>query len=92
MEEGILDIQLMDEPVASSGNNKEATKGGKFGNERESLLVINSLNLSIALSNKSGLVMIDGVVRSIFEFVDPLAADWLSISRQGNQCPSVVLL
>jgi hypothetical protein len=65
----------VDEPMMSSNNSEKTTKSNDLGIRGESLMIINALNLSVAFSNKSSLIALSGVVRRVFDFVDPFAID-----------------
>ena len=51
MEEGIVDIELIKVPVTSCSNEKNTTNCNKLGNEGESVMVVEALNLSVSLGN-----------------------------------------
>ena len=76
----------------SSSNIEKTTKSSELGSRGESLLIINALNLSVAFSNKSILIVLNGAVIPVFDFVDPFIVDRFMTYRQWNQTLSVVIL
>ncbi|CAL9000681.1 unnamed protein product [Prunus brigantina] len=75
MKKGILNVQLMDEPVASSSNSQQIAEGSEFGCRRKGFLAVNALNLSVSFSNKASFVAFNGAIRLVFDFVNPFAAN-----------------
>jgi len=59
--------------MMSGSNSKKTTKSRELGSRRESLLIINALNLSVAFSNKPSLIALNGAIRLVFDFIDPFA-------------------
>jgi hypothetical protein len=63
MEEGILDIELMDHPVAGEGEGEDGTNSGELDDGAEGLVVVHSGALGEALKDPTGLVAVEGAVR-----------------------------
>jgi hypothetical protein len=61
--------------MTSNNNSKKTTKSNELSSRGESLVIINTLNLSVAFSNKSSLIALNGAVRRAFDFVDSFAID-----------------
>ena len=63
MEEGILDIELMDRPVAGEGEGEDSSNGGELDDGPEGLVVVHSGALCEAPKDPTGLVAVEGAVR-----------------------------
>jgi hypothetical protein len=63
MEEGILDIELMDRPVAEEGEGEDGAKSGELDDGAEGLIIVHSGTLCEAPKDPTGLVAVEGAVR-----------------------------
>jgi hypothetical protein len=63
MEEGILDVELMDRPVAGEGEGESGADSGEFDDGAEGLVVVYSGALGEAPKDPTGLVAVEGAVR-----------------------------
>ena len=61
--------------MTRNNNNIKKTSCSEFGSRGGSLLIINVLNLSVDFSNKLSLIMFNGSVRLVFDFIDLFATD-----------------
>ena len=59
IKESAVEIEHVNVPVISGGNSKNGSDGSKFGDRSKCVIVINTVNLSEALGNKPGLVMLE---------------------------------
>lgn len=66
--------------MTRNNNNIKTTSCSECGSRGGSLLIINVLNLSVDFSNKSSLIMFNGSVRPVFDFVDLFTTDWFITS------------
>jgi hypothetical protein len=63
MEEGILDIELMDRPVAGEAEGEDDANSGELDDGAEGLVVVHSGALGEAPKDPTGLVVVEGAVR-----------------------------
>ncbi|TQD73915.1 hypothetical protein C1H46_040565 [Malus baccata] len=82
MEKGVLNVQLMNEPVTGTSNSKEAMQNDEFGSRRKGFMIIDALNLSVSFSNKSSLVPLNCAIRVVFNFINPFANNGFVTYRQ----------
>jgi hypothetical protein len=64
MEEGVLDIELMDHPILGEGEGEDDTNGGELDDGAEGLIVVHSGALGEASKGLAGLVAVEGAIRS----------------------------
>jgi hypothetical protein len=62
VEEGILDVELMDRPVLGEGEGEDGTNRGELDNKAEGLVVVHSRALGEAPKDPMGLVAVEGAV------------------------------
>jgi hypothetical protein len=62
MEEGILDVELMDRPVSEEGEGEYGADGGELDDGAKSLVVVHSGALGEAPKDPTGLVAVEGAV------------------------------
>ncbi|KAK2995843.1 hypothetical protein RJ640_002481 [Escallonia rubra] len=70
----------MDGPVMCSNNSKKNPKSDEFGNMSKSVMVINALNLGVALGNKAHLAAFNKAIIASFDFENPFRANNFLIS------------
>jgi hypothetical protein len=75
MEEGILDIELMDRPFSGEGEGEDGTNGGELDDGADGLVVVHSGTLGEALKNPTGLVSVEGAVRGQLMAEDALVGN-----------------
>jgi hypothetical protein len=63
VEEGTLDVELMDLLVPGEGEGEDGANSGKLDDGAESLVVVHSGALGEALKDPTGLVAVEGAVR-----------------------------
>ena len=63
MEEGILDIELMDRPVPREGEGEDGANGGELDDGAEGLVVVHSRVLGEALKDPIVLLAVEGAIR-----------------------------
>jgi hypothetical protein len=63
VEEGILDIELMDRPVSGEGEGEDGANSVKLDDRAEGLVVVHSGALGEAPKDPTGLVAVEGAVR-----------------------------
>jgi hypothetical protein len=90
MEEGILDVQLVDRLVLGEDEGEDSRNGGELDDEAEGLDVVHSEAMSEASKDPTGLVVIQGVVRLELVAEDPFVGD--NIGTRGHDTKSQVWL
>jgi hypothetical protein len=88
--EGILDIELMDRPVPGEGEGEDGSNGGELDDEAEGLVVVHSGALGEAPKDPTGLVAVEGAVRSHLVAKEPLFGDHVGVWWTWDQVPGVV--
>jgi hypothetical protein len=64
MEEGVLDVEVMDRPIPREGEGEDDTNGGELDDGIEGLVVVHSGALGEAPKDPTGLVAVEGASRS----------------------------
>jgi hypothetical protein len=75
VEEGILDIKLMDRPVPREGVGEDGLNGGELDNEAKGLIVVHFGTMGEAPKDPTGLVAVEGAIRGQLVAKEPLAGD-----------------
>jgi hypothetical protein len=90
VEEGILDVELMDRLVPGEGEGEDSSNGGELDNGAEGLVVVHSEALDEAPNDPTGFVAVEGVVRGQLVAKKPLAGDHVGAWWTRRQVPGVV--
>jgi hypothetical protein len=90
VEEGVLDVQLMNQPRAGQSQCENNSNGGWLDNWTKTLLIVNPRPLSKASKNLPSLVAIKRAVRQKLVMIDPFTGDDVHTRWTGNQSPSVI--
>jgi hypothetical protein len=92
MEEGILDVELMDRPVLGEceGEGEDDSNGGELDDGAEGLVVDHAGALGEAPKDPTNLVAVEGASRCQFVAEEPLAGDHVGVGMMRNQVPGVV--
>jgi hypothetical protein len=90
VEEGILDVELMDCPVLREGEGEDGTNGGELDDGAEGLVVVHSRALVEAPKDPSGLVVVEGAVQGQFVAKEPLVGDHVGAWWTRHQVLGVV--
>jgi hypothetical protein len=85
MEEGILDVELMDRPVPGEGEGEDDTDGGEVDDKAEGLIIVHSGALGEASKDLAGLVAVEGAVRSQLVAKEPLVGDHIGAGWTRHQ-------
>jgi len=91
MQEGIGDIELFEWPVEVESKSQDEPNGGRFDDGTKGLIVVNTITLLKALSNKAGFVPIDCPISVLFQYVHPLVLDNIVVKGSRAKGPSVVV-
>jgi hypothetical protein len=73
MEEGVLDVELVDRLVLGEGEGEDDTDGGELDDGARGLMIVHSRALGEAPKDPAGLIAIEGAVRSQLVAKEPLA-------------------
>jgi hypothetical protein len=89
MEEDILHIELLNQPVMGDSSGEHCVYNGQFHNRAKSLLVVDSGALSETPKDPASLVAIKGPVSVKLVCEDPFASDDVGALRSWNKvtCP-----
>lgn len=91
MKKSVLHIELVDRPLARSGNAEDNANGGRFDNQTEHLALIDPKLLRETANNPSCLVTSECTKRMKFMLKDPLACDHIGTSGARNQLPCAII-
>jgi hypothetical protein len=92
VEEGILNVELMDRPISGEGEGQDDANCGELDDGAEVLVVVHSRALREAPKDPTGLVAVEGVVRGQLVAKEPLAGDHVGAWWTRHQVPGVVWL
>jgi hypothetical protein len=86
VEEGILDVELMDRQVPRAGEGEDDSNGDELDDEAEGLVVVHSGPLGETPKDPTGFVAVEGDVRGQLVAKEPLAGDQVPgvVSHQGR--------
>jgi hypothetical protein len=90
VEEGILDIELMNHPVLVEGEGENGPNGGELDDGAKGLIVVNSGALDEAPKDPTGLVAVEGAIRVQLVVKNPLPGDHIGALSTWHQVPGVV--
>jgi hypothetical protein len=90
MEEDILHIELLNQPVMEDSSGEHRAQGGWFHNRAESLIVVDSKVLSEIPKDPSNLIAIEGPVSAELVREDPFAVDDVGALRLWNKVPGPI--
>jgi len=91
MEKSILDIQLMNRPVARGCNTQNCPDGTWFNNRTECLIIINAMLLRESPNNPTSFVTSKGTIRMILMLENPLSCHNISTRGPRNKTPSTIV-
>jgi hypothetical protein len=89
VQEGVLDVELVNWLGASEGQREHRADGGRLHNRAEGLIVVNSGALSEAPKNPTSLVPLQGTIGPPLVRPDPLTDD-VGAGRTRYQIPRLV--
>lgn len=92
MEEGIVNIHLVQPPTFRSNDDKKNTNNHHFGHKGKHLIVIYALNLSITKNHKTSFEALQLTISMIFDFIHPFAPQSMFLGRESSQNPSIISL
>jgi hypothetical protein len=90
MEESILDVELLDQPIPGKSKGHDDVNYHGLHNGAESLVIIDIETLREPAKNPMGLVPLECPVGFELVLEDPLAYDNIGVTGVRNQVPSVV--
>jgi hypothetical protein len=87
MEEDILHIELLNQPVMGESSGEHCARDGRFHNWTKSLVVVDSGALSETPKDPASLVATEGPVSAELVCEDPFASDDVGALRSWNKVP-----
>jgi hypothetical protein len=90
MEEGVLDVELVDRPVPREGEGEDDTDGGELDDGVEGLIIVHFGALGEAPKDLAGLVAVEGAIRSQLVAKEPLVGDHIGAGWTRHHVPDVV--
>jgi hypothetical protein len=90
MEEGILDVELMDRPIPGEGEGEDGVNSGELDDGAKGLVVVDSGALGEAPKDPTSLVAVEGAVRGQLVAKESLAGDHVGVWSTRHQVPGVV--
>jgi hypothetical protein len=90
MEEDILHIELLNQPVMGDNSGEHRAHGGRFHNWAESHVIVNSGALSETPKDPASLVAIEGPVGAELVREDSFASDNIGAMRSWNKVPGPI--
>jgi hypothetical protein len=85
MEEGSFHVELLNGPVTGASSGEHHMNSGRFYNQAESLIIVDSVALSETPNDPTGLIVIKDPVSTELVREDPLTDDNVGALRSGNQ-------
>jgi hypothetical protein len=77
-------VELLNGPVTGDSSDEHRANSGRFYNQAEGLIVIDSRTLSETSKDPTSLVVIKGPVSTELVLEDPLTGDNIGALRSGN--------
>jgi hypothetical protein len=90
VEEGILDVELMDRPIPGEGEGEDGLNGGELDDEAEGFIVVHTGALGEASKDPTDLVVVEGAVRGQLVAKEPLVSDHVGAWWTRHQVLGVV--
>ena len=91
VEEGVLDVQLVDRPAAGDGEGEDGADGRRFHDGTEGFPVVHAFLLSESSKDPARLVPCEGTVGVELVPEDPFACNNIHTRWTRYQSPSVIL-
>ena len=92
MEEGILNIKLMERPMTHDSHSKKQADKSDFGYRRKSITIIKTIYLCLAFSYQASLKLINLTIGPNFNSTDPSTTHSCLAKRKGKWFPSTIIL
>ena len=90
VEEGVVDVKLMNRPLVGECNGVDGAHGGQFHDRTERLLKINTGSLREAAEDPTRLVSIQGAIGLQLVSKNPFTCNHISTSGTWNKDPCVI--
>ena len=91
MEEGVLDVELVDRPVLGVSQGEDGADRGGLDDRAERLVIIHARPLGETTKDPMGLVSFQRTVGVELVLEDPFASDHVRLGRARDEVPGVVL-
>jgi hypothetical protein len=89
MEKYIAHINLTECPPTGDNNGENQTNGSRLHNRTKSVIIVNTMPLGEATSNKTSLVLLNRTIRTMLGFKNPLAANNICARWTRNMGPCI---
>lgn len=90
MEKCVLDVQLMNRPVAGDRKAENSVDGSRLDDGAESFVEVDAGTLGKAAKHPAGLVPVEGAVGLELVLEEPLAGDDVGATWTRNKIPGAV--
>jgi hypothetical protein len=84
MEQGVLDVELVDRPSSGEGEGEDSADGGELDDGAEGLIVVYFGALGEAPKDPTSLVAVEGAIQSHLVAKEPLAGDHIHYRKRLN--------
>uniref|UniRef100_J3N9D8 Uncharacterized protein n=1 Tax=Oryza brachyantha TaxID=4533 RepID=J3N9D8_ORYBR len=91
VEESILDVELVDGPVAGDGEAEDDSDDCRLDDGTKSLVVVDAELLQVSANHPTHLEPSKGAICMKLEFENPFASDDINLRETRNQGPCVVV-
>jgi hypothetical protein len=75
MEKRIAHINLTERPPTGDSNGENQANGSRLHIRTKCVIIVNTVPLGEATSNETSLMLLNGTIRTMLGFKDPLAAN-----------------
>ena len=90
LQEGCLDVEMVEVEVCRAGDGEECTNGGRHADGSKGLIIVDAVLLLSAVGNEAGFLRLNSAVICKFEFQMPLAVDRVAVGWKVNKFPGAV--
>jgi hypothetical protein len=90
IEEGIMNIKLMNLPIARNRDRENQSDSGLFNNWTEGFRIINTFLLGKTSSNKARLIALNTTINTTFDPIYPPTTNNVHRRMKWNQRPSAI--
>jgi hypothetical protein len=89
IKQDILGIKLRDGPLPNRSHDKKSVNSGHMSNKSKSLIIIMTVLLLKATSNKTSPIALKKTIRASLNVIDPLTSDQTNTWETGHKIPRV---
>jgi hypothetical protein len=92
MKESVADVNLAKMPITRGGEGEHQPYSLRFNHRTEGVEVVDTVLLRKTASNQARLVLVDGAVGVLLQFIHPFAADNILAGRARDKSPCSVAM